>query len=76
MGKVFKISSKGQVTIPKEIRKYLDSRIIEFSIEEDKVILKGVKNVAGKLRQYADPDLIRQEKSAWEKAVKKKHDNR
>ena len=75
MGKTSKITDKGQVTIPKKIRDYLDSQLIEFEIENDKVIVRPVKKVAGKLKKYANPDLIYKEKKAWEKAVKEKHDN-
>jgi len=74
--KTFKISSKGQVTIPKEIRNYLNSAIVEFSIEEEKVVLKGVRNVAGKLKGYNNPELREQEKTAWADAAQKKHGHR
>ncbi len=31
-------------------------------------------NVAGKLHQYANPDRMNQESSAWQKVAKEKHD--
>ena len=74
MGKVAKISSKGQVTIPKEIRNYLNSQVVEFDIEDDRVIVRAVKKIAGNLKHYADSNLIPQEATAWEKAIKEKHD--
>lgn len=43
-----KITTKGQITLPKEIRKFLDvnpSDRIRFVIEGDKVILKSVKTL-------------------------------
>ena len=75
MGKTAKVTSKGQVTIPKEIRDYLDSQVVEFEIENDKVIIQAVRRVAGKLKRYANPDLIPQEKTAWEKAMKDNYEN-
>ena len=75
MGRTAKVTSKGQVTIPKEIRDYLDSRVVEFKIENERVIIQAVKKVAGKLKRYANPDLIPQEKTAWKKAVKDSFEN-
>ena len=75
MGKTAKVTSKGQVTIPKEIRDYLDSQVVEFEIENDKVIIQAVKRVAGELKGYANLDLIPQEKTAWKKAVKDSYEN-
>ena len=75
MGKTAKITSKGQVTIPKKIRDYLDSKVVEFEIQNDKVIIQAVKRVAGELKRYANPDLIPQEKTAWKKAVKDSYEN-
>lgn len=48
-----KITKKGQVTIPKEIRKFLEGDVIEFEYVGDKVIIKPVKSVAGSLSGYA-----------------------
>ncbi len=76
MGKIAKVTSKGQVTIPKEIRDHLNSQVIEFEIEDDKVVVRPVKRVAGNLKRYANPDFIPREKTAWEKAVKDKYENR
>jgi AbrB family looped-hinge helix DNA binding protein len=76
VGKTAKVTSKGQVTIPKEIREHLDSRVVEFEIENDKVILRAVRRVAGDLKRYANPDLISQEEGAWAQTVKDRHENR
>ena len=75
MGKTAKVTSKGQVTIPKEIRDHLDSRVVEFEIENDKIILRAVRTVAGDLKGYVNPDLISQEQEAWARAVKDRHEN-
>lgn len=76
MGKTAKVTSKGQVTIPKEIRDHLDSEVIEFEIEGDRVIIRPVRKIAGVLKRYANSDLISQEDSAWERALKNKLENR
>ena len=76
MGKTAKVTSKGQVTIPKEIRDRLDSEMIEFEIEGDRVIIRPVRRTAGVLKRYANSDLISREDNAWERAVKNNHENR
>lgn len=50
-----KITSKGQVTIPKKIRDHLNSEIIEFEIDNNAVVLRPVKSVAGGLNRFARP---------------------
>ncbi|MEW6713130.1 MAG: AbrB/MazE/SpoVT family DNA-binding domain-containing protein [Candidatus Riflebacteria bacterium] len=47
------ITVKGQVTLPKAIRAFLDSRIIEIDVVNDEVIIRPVKNVGGSLASYA-----------------------
>jgi AbrB family looped-hinge helix DNA binding protein len=76
VGKTAKVTSKGQVTIPKEIRDRLDSEVIEFEIEGDRVIIRPVRKIAGVLKRYANSDMISQEDSAWERALKNKLENR
>lgn len=70
-----KITSKGQVTIPKPIRDYLNAQIIEFEFENGKIIVRPVRKVAGSLKKYANPESIPKEKNAWEKAIRNKHEN-
>jgi AbrB family looped-hinge helix DNA binding protein len=47
------ITSKGQITIPREIRKILDSNTVEFDVKDGEVRLRPVKSVAGSLAKYA-----------------------
>ena len=49
------ITSKGQITIPREARKVLDSRTVEIEVLEGELRLRPVKNVAGALSAYAGP---------------------
>ena len=72
-----KITSKGQVTIPKEIREKLKTNSVYFEVEDDTVMLKPVRDAAGSLSEYAGnvkPGMsMRQMKDrAWEVAVREK----
>ena len=53
MAMTAKITSKGQVTIPKRVREILDSNTVEFVISDNAVIVKPVKSVGGALAKYA-----------------------
>lgn len=53
MSTTVKITTKGQVTIPKEIREVLKSDIVEFELIDGKIVVKPVRSVGGSLRQYA-----------------------
>ncbi len=69
-----KITKKGQVTIPKKVRKFLDGDIIEFEIATGKVIIKPVKSLAGSLKNYADKyiPLNKVRKKVWSKIADEK----
>jgi len=66
-----KITRKGQVTIPKEIREKLGSNIVEFELSGDKVIVKPVKSIAASLRTYSKryAPLKQVREKVWEKVV-------
>lgn len=50
-----KITSKGQVTIPKAVRDILGSDFITFEIDDNnKVIINPVRNARGMLSKYKD----------------------
>ncbi|MFA4835146.1 MAG: AbrB/MazE/SpoVT family DNA-binding domain-containing protein [Dehalococcoidia bacterium] len=73
-----KITRKGQVTIPKEIREKLNSNTIYFEVENDIVMVKPVRDAAGSLSEYAGnakPGIsVKQMKDkAWEEAVREKN---
>jgi len=48
-----KITAKGQITIPRQIRKMLTTDTVEFEVEEGKIVLIPVRSVAGSLAKYA-----------------------
>ncbi len=74
MSKSVKITSKGQITIPGSIRKYLDSDIVEFEIANGFVIMKPIKNIAGSLNRYEERagslDKIRE--NVWDIVAKER----
>ncbi|HAR46632.1 MAG: hypothetical protein A2X56_12350 [Nitrospirae bacterium GWC2_57_13] len=72
-----KITRKGQVTIPKEIRERLNANAVYFEVEDDIVMVKPVRDAAGSLREYAGnvkPGASRRQMKdkAWEVAVREK----
>lgn len=72
-----KITGKGQVTIPKEIRDVLQAKAVYFEVEDDIVMVKPVRDAAGSLREFAgnvkQGASVRQMKDkAWEVAVREK----
>ncbi|MBI2263844.1 MAG: AbrB/MazE/SpoVT family DNA-binding domain-containing protein [Armatimonadetes bacterium] len=72
-----KITRKGQVTIPKEIREKLKTDVVYFEVEDDTVIVKPVGDVAGCLEKYAanikqGVSLRLVKEKAWEVAVGEK----
>jgi AbrB family looped-hinge helix DNA binding protein len=72
-----KITSKGQVTIPKEIRDLLKTDIITFDVVDGDVVVKPVRDVGGSLKEYAknvrgDISFKKMRDMAWEEAVHEK----
>ena len=72
-----KITRKGQVTIPKEIREKLNANSVYFEVEDDTVMVKPVRDAAASLSEYAGnvkPGVtMRQMKDrAWGVAVREK----
>ena len=74
-----KITQKGQVTIPKEIRSRLQATSVYFEVINDDIVIRPVKDAAGSLSEFAKnakPGMsIREMKNmAWEEAVNEKTD--
>ena len=53
MNAVATVTSRGQVTLPRMVREVLDSRIIEFDVRDDLVVVRPVRSVGGGLAAYA-----------------------
>ncbi len=47
------LTRKGQITIPKSIRKYFKGNILEFVVQDGKVFLQDVPSLAGALAKYS-----------------------
>jgi AbrB family looped-hinge helix DNA binding protein len=72
-----KITQKGQVTIPKEIRDRLKSNSIYFEVADDVIIIKPVRDAGGSLREFAGAikpsgSMKQMKDKAWEVAVREK----
>lgn len=72
-----KITRKGQVTIPKEIRNRLKTNAVYFEVANDVVIVKPVRDAAGSLSEYArnaqpGRSMKQMKGRAWEVAVREK----
>ncbi|MFZ0932430.1 MAG: AbrB/MazE/SpoVT family DNA-binding domain-containing protein [Syntrophobacteraceae bacterium] len=72
--KAMKITRKGQVTIPKEIRERLKATAVYFEVIDDDVVVRAVRDAAGSLSEYAgnakpDVSMKQMKDRAWEEAV-------
>ena len=69
-----KITSKGQTTIPKEIRTLLKSNVIEFEVVKGAVIIKPVVSVGGALRRYSKKysPLKEVRQTVWEEVARER----
>jgi len=48
-----KITSKGQITIPAKFRKKLSTNLVEVYMEDNKIVLKPIRKLAGVLSKCA-----------------------
>ncbi len=74
-----KISSKGQIAIPKKIRERLATDLLSLTMIDDKVILtptESVLSIGAALKSYAQnasqSDIRSTSDAAWESHVKEK----
>jgi AbrB family looped-hinge helix DNA binding protein len=72
-----RITKKGQITIPKNIREKLNANTIYFDVVDDVVTVKAVKDVAGSLNRYAKnvtpgTSMKQIKETAWEVATHEK----
>ena len=72
-----RITSKGQITIPKKIRDLLNAEVISFSVQGGSVIVKPVRDAAGTLHKYAGnnksgAEFKKLKEKAWEAAAREK----
>jgi AbrB family looped-hinge helix DNA binding protein len=72
-----KITRKGQVTIPREIREKLKSNAVYFEVQDNTVVVKPVRDAAASLSEYAGnvragASIRKMKDKAWEEAVREK----
>jgi AbrB family looped-hinge helix DNA binding protein len=72
-----KITRKGQVTIPKEIRQAIKTNAVYFELKGEVVLMKPVPDSAGSLKEYAGRaqtkgSMIKIKEIAWEEAIREK----
>lgn len=76
--KTAKVSSKGQITLPREVRKALGTNLVRIVADDGSVRIEPVKDLAGSLAHYAKkriPFRAARDK-AWEAVVREKHKRR
>ncbi|WP_022853997.1 AbrB/MazE/SpoVT family DNA-binding domain-containing protein [Thermodesulfatator atlanticus] len=66
-----KITSKGQVTIPKKMRELLGTNVVRFRVEKGKIILEPVRDVGGIFKKYVKKPLYHEKEReiAWQKVA-------
>jgi bifunctional DNA-binding transcriptional regulator/antitoxin component of YhaV-PrlF toxin-antitoxin module len=77
MSVAVKITEKGQITIPREIRNVLKADLISFSVVDGVVILRPLSDVGGSLHAYvrnaaSTASFRDQKEAAWEEAIREK----
>jgi len=75
IAKVVKISKKGQITIPRDIRKLLRAEVVRIVAKGGVVRIEPVEDLAGSLKQYAVKyvPLKKAREKAWTEAIGEKH---
>lgn len=73
--KTIRISSKGQITLPKQFRDLLQSDVVRIVAHRGAIKIEPVQDAAGTLRRYAGRYVpVKKIKGkAWEEALGEKH---
>jgi len=72
--KTAKVSRKGQITLPRQVRDLLKSDFVRLIVEDDQVRLEPVPDLAGSLAKYAKGKPIENEReAAWEAELRARH---
>jgi len=72
--KAVKITSKGQATIPKEIRDLLKTDVVEFEVVDGTVVVKPILSIGGSLNQYAKGSVSMKDvrEKVWEEVARER----
>jgi len=72
--KTAKVSSRGQITLPKEVRDLLKSDVVRLVVEDGAVRLEAVTDLAGSLSRYAQGRPVDNEReTAWEAELRDRY---
>jgi bifunctional DNA-binding transcriptional regulator/antitoxin component of YhaV-PrlF toxin-antitoxin module len=73
--KTIKISSKGQITLPRQFREMLQSDVVRIVADQGSIKIEPVRDAAGSLRRYAGRyvALKKIKEKVWEEALGEKH---
>ena len=73
--KTVKVSSKGQITLPKQVRDFLGSDLIRITADGNSVRLDPVRDMGGSLKAYSKGYVPLKEarEKAWMDATHDKH---
>jgi bifunctional DNA-binding transcriptional regulator/antitoxin component of YhaV-PrlF toxin-antitoxin module len=75
--KTAKVSSKGQITLPKTVRELLQSDFVRLVVEDGAVRLEAVPDLADSLARYAKGRPVENEReAAWEAEVRDRYPGR
>ncbi len=71
------ITSKGQITLPRDVRKVLGSNTVEIKVEGRTVVLTPIRSVAGSLQKYAGNEVPFEEvrEKVWEEVANTENRN-
>ena len=77
---IVKVSSKGQIAIPKKVRDRLNSELLEMEFRDNKITLKpaeSIQSIGGSLKKYArnlkaSSNKVQEDERAWEIHAKEK----
>ncbi len=68
------ITSKGQLTLPRDVRNALNSTTVEIEVQGETVVLKPVRSVAGALAKYAagkkSEPISKMREKVWEEVAR------
>ncbi len=66
------ITSKGQLTLPRAVRRVLNSTTVVIEVEGETVVLRPARSVAGALAKYAGPNRPLREvrERVWEEVTR------
>ena len=76
ISKVVKVSKKGQITLPREVREKLGTEVVRIVARGNDVRIEPVKELGGSLKKYSSKKYIPLKKArekAWKEVVSEKH---